>query len=78
MYIGKCSNPLTLVNASVIVEGYEDPALEGEIIMFSCLSGLAMTGPNSATCMGNREWEPDPQGVNCIGTHAMIANICIQ
>ena len=54
-YLGKCSDPLTLVNASVIVDGYEDPVLEGENIMFSCPSGLMMIGPNSATCMGNGE-----------------------
>ena len=52
----------------MIVEGYEDPALEGEKIMFSCRSELMMTGPNFATCMGNGEWEPDPREVNCIGT----------
>ena len=74
MYIGKCSNPLTLVNASVIVEGYEDQSLEGENIMFSCPSGLVMIGPNTATCIGNGEWEPDPREVNCIGTY--IYNAC--
>ena len=23
-------------------------------------------GPNSSTCMGNEEWEPDPREVRCI------------
>ena len=68
MYIGKCSDPSTLANDGVIVDGYEDPALEGENVMFSCPSELATIGRNSATCMGNGEWEPDPREVNCIGT----------
>ena len=50
-----------------MVEGYKDPAIEGEIIMFSCRSGLMNTGPNSATCMGNGEWEPDLREVQCTG-----------
>ena len=76
MYIGKCSNPLTLVNASVIVEGYEDPALEGEIIMFSCSSGLMTIGPNSAICMGNGEWEPDPREIVCAGGSVTVVCCC--
>ena len=76
--VGKCSDPLTLANDSVIVEGYEDPALEGENIIFRCRDGLTMIGPNLATCMGNGEWEPDPKEVNCIGAHPIFANICIQ
>ena len=59
----------------MIVEGYEDPALEGENITFSCRDGRALIGSNSATCMGNGEWEPDPREVNCIGTYATFANI---
>jgi hypothetical protein len=45
--------------------GYDDPALNGESIMFACASGLKLGGPNSSTCMGNGEWEPDPGKVNC-------------
>ena len=68
------------INASVIVDGYEDPALEGEIVMFSCPTELVMTGPNLATCMGNEEWEPDPREVNCIGTYkqCLPTLFCIQ
>ena len=58
---------MALVNKYVKITGYEDPALEGEVITFTCLSGSILTGPNSSTCMGNGEWEPDPREVNCTG-----------
>ena len=47
------------------VVGYNDVPVEGSTIRFSCLAGLELTGPNSATCTGNGEWEPDPSGVMC-------------
>jgi hypothetical protein len=49
------------------VEGYDDmvPALEGRTVSFSCPSGFVLNGPDSATCTGNREWEPDPRGIMC-------------
>ena len=71
-YIGKCSDPLILANDGVIVEGYEDPALEGENIIFSCRDELTLIGPNSATCMENGEWEPDPSIVECTGRSVTI------
>ena len=51
----------------MIIEGYEDPALEGTNITFTCLEGMTLSGPNSATCMGNGEWEPAIREVECIG-----------
>ena len=72
MHVGRCSDPLTLANDGVIVEGYEDPALEGENIIFSCRDGLTLIGSNSATCIGNGEWEPDPREVECIGGSVTI------
>ena len=27
--------------------------------------GLALIGPNTATCMKSREWEPDPSQFMC-------------
>ena len=45
--------------------GYDNPALEGESIVFTCASGLKLGGPNSSMCMGNGEWEPDPGEANC-------------
>ena len=34
---------------------------------FSCLPGLAFSGPMKSMCMENGEWEPDPVEVECIG-----------
>ena len=64
-YVGKCDDPLMLIHNDVIVVGYEDPSLEGESITFTCPTGAILTGPNSATCMENGEWEPDPREVDC-------------
>ena len=66
-HVGKCFDPLTLANDGVIVDGYEGPALKGGNIIFSCRDGLTLIGPNSATCMGNGEWEPDLSDVECTG-----------
>ena len=51
-----------------LVVGYEDPALEGQTAMFTCLPGQTLNGSNSSTCMGNGEWEPDPRDVECTGS----------
>ena len=64
-YVGKCDDPLELNHSDVIAEGYEDPALEGENITFTCLSEAILCGSNSSTCMENGEWEPDPSEVEC-------------
>ena len=64
-YAGKCSNPLKLVHTHAIIVDYDDPALEGDSITFICPTGAILSGPNSSTCMGNGEWEPDPREVNC-------------
>ena len=39
--------------------------VEGTTVWFSCPPGLVVNGPDSATCMENGEWEPDPSGVMC-------------
>ena len=70
--IGRCSDPLTLIDVNVLIEAYEDPALEGENITFSCPIGLVMIGPNSATCMKSGEWKPDPSVVICTGGSIII------
>ena len=56
-----------MIIADLIIEGYADPALEGKNITLTCGYGLTLIGPNSSTCMGNGEWEPEPREVNCIG-----------
>ena len=60
----KCGHPnSTLVN----VEGYDDnlSALEDSTIRFSCPPGMELIGPDSATCTGNGEWEPDLSRLMC-------------
>ena len=47
-YVGKCDDPLTLIHSDVIVMGYEEPALEGENITFTCPTGAMLTG---LTCL---------------------------
>ena len=68
---------MTRTQNGVQVMGYEDSALAGESIMFTCTSGLEFSGPNSSTCMGNGEWEPDPEEVNCTGKHYINNGILI-
>ena len=57
----------TLSNYSLpSVVGYDDIVpVEGSTVSFTCPPGLALTGPNSATCTGNGEWEPDPREIMC-------------
>ena len=64
-YVGKCDDLLMLIHSDVIVMGYEDPALEGENITFTCPTGAMLTGSNMSICVENGEWEPDPRDVEC-------------
>ena len=70
-YTVKCDHPLQTAafdeKFPQVVE-FNDPALEQTTVTFSCPPGLVLTGPNSSTCMGNGEWEPDPREVKCKGT----------
>ena len=61
----KSSNPMELTNALAV--GYVDPALEGQTITFTCPPGQILNECRSSMCMGNGEWEPDPQEVQCTG-----------
>ena len=63
--VAACEIPLELSLVSVI--GYTNPAIEDTYIMFHCPPGLALNGPESSTCMGNGEWEPDSRWVEFIG-----------
>ena len=73
--IAKCGHPELVSNDSVPkVVGYDDIIpVEGTTIWFSCPPGLVITGPNSATCMENGEWEPDPSGVTCNDSKVKIS-----
>ena len=68
-YIVTCDLPTQLLNHSVIVDAgsQEIPPIEGQLITYTCSTGFILTGPNTSVCMGNREWEPDPGEVECIG-----------
>ena len=63
-----CGSLLRLItNAIIQVAGYNQPTVVGTNATFACPSTHALTGPNTTTCMGNGEWEPDPRLVECIG-----------
>ena len=67
-----CDYPPTqsLHDPVVVVSGSQDsPPIEGQFITYTCPPGFILTGPNASVCMGNREWEPDPGDVDCIGNH---------
>ena len=46
---------------------YDGLPIEGNTIRISCSLGMILIGPNSTTCTGNGEWEPDPSGLLCGG-----------
>ena len=56
---------MSLVDSSIIILGYNSPAMEGSDVTFSCPSRMRLSGTNTSTCKVNGEWEPDPQGINC-------------
>jgi hypothetical protein len=67
-----CGAPLDGSASSVLVMGYNDVALEGSSVNFTCSSGLVLTGPNSSTCMEDGNWEPDPSRSACRNHHQNI------
>ena len=69
-YTATCSCPPTqsLHDPVVVVSGSQDsPPIEGQFITYTCPTGFILTGPCMSICMGNREWEPDPGEVDCVG-----------
>ena len=55
-----------------VVTGYSDPALEGTTVMFSCPTGLTLTGSSMSTCMEDGEWEPDLREIKCKGGYMYV------
>ena len=56
-------------SSSLTVANFSDPAIPGMVVAFNCSEDLVLTGPGSAMCMDNGEWEPDPREfeVRCKG-----------
>ena len=50
---------------TIVIENNQVLPIEGSTVTFSCHPGLVLTGPSSATCAGNGEWEPDPSQLMC-------------
>ena len=64
-----CDHPPTQLFCGpvVVVMGSGSPPIEGQFITYTCPPGFILTGPNVSVCTENREWEPDPGDVECIG-----------
>ena len=62
-----CGNPEDLVDNSVRIFGYTEPAVEGTVVIFHCPPGLVLDGTNTSTCTENGEWEPPPHEIHCLG-----------
>ena len=61
----------------VVVSGSQDsPPIEGQLITYTCPTGFILTGLNASVCTGNREWEPDPGQVDCIGNNYCFIILC--
>ena len=72
-----CNSPptLSLHDPVVVVSGSQDsPLIEGQFITYTCPPGFILTGPNVSVCTGNREWEPDPREVDCIGNYMTVCS----
>ena len=72
LYTVTCDLPSQLLERPIIVDAGSQEILhrEGQFITYTCPPGFILTGPNASVCTGNREWEPDPGQVDCIGEYA--------
>ena len=70
--VANCGHPKLLLtisnNSTSKIEAYNDLPVEGSTVRFSCPPGLVLIGPNSAICLENGEWEPDPSQLMCINS----------
>ena len=70
-----CPNPSRLVDESINVIGFREPGTIGANVTLICTSGLTLIGSNASTCMGNGEWEPDPEDVECVATNNITVHM---
>ena len=77
MLVARCPR-ITTDNPVRVVTEYSDPALEGTTVMFSCPTGLTLTGSNSSTCMEGGEWEPDLKETKCKGGYVAIGSYSLK
>ena len=82
-YTATCNYPPTpsLHDLVVVVSGHgsqDSPPIEGQFITYTCPPGFVPTDPNVSVCTENREWEPDPGTVDCIGKYLLRIIICIE
>ncbi|MCG8620954.1 MAG: CCP domain-containing protein [Proteobacteria bacterium] len=61
-----CDAPVLQPNVQAIVN-YSQLLIEGTTLMFTCLPGLTLSGPNTTTCLGNGQWIPNPDLIKCKG-----------
>ena len=74
-----CDHPLNdrVYSDSIIVTDYFGPAMEGTTVTFQCqCPEYVLIGPNTTTCIGNGEWEPDPREVECKGIACTAVPTC--
>ena len=64
IFAAACDYPLQEGDSGVTYD-MARPALVGTSIMLDCPPGLELTGSESATCIGNGYWEPDPRNITC-------------
>ena len=66
MHAVNCGYPKS-VDALLRIIGYNPPMIQHSSITYSCHPNYVLIGPNASICMGNGEWEPDPQNLECKG-----------
>ena len=77
-----CEHPLLnqSVGSSLYILDYSEPAVVGTTVSFNCSEpGEVLTDPNTATCMEDGLWVPDPNQlqISCKGdSRCMLSLIC--
>ena len=52
------------MESSLYILGYNEPAVVGTSISFNCLNPEeVLIGPNTAMCMNNGQWVPNPNSL---------------